>query len=295
MEMGGIALNEYRLEDPYLKFVKTPTDTGYYAGDIILKNVGGYIFLQNAVDEEDYVASCVQSLLEPEDTLKEHIKALAVAIRTYTYYLLANNIYILPDSLPFWQYKGLGRVTPLVKEAVKETRGEILTYLGRPIHALVTHSTGGYTVPYEEIFNDTLDYSVAVEDSFAHLSPYYTWEVDLPASFIVQKLNIGKLDSLKVANFTPHLIPDSIIFYGDKVEIVKGTTLYQSLSPLLPSPLFTLTLEKDTLRFSGKGKGTLMGLPITSSREMAKRGKSYTETLSYFFPVADLVNVGNLR
>lgn len=293
MNMGNVVFDEYRIEDENLKFLKTASDTGYFSGDIILKSAGEYIFIQNAVDEEDYVTSCVQSLIEENDTLKEHIKALSVIVRTYLYHLIANNMYILPDSLPQWVYKGQGAVNHYVKNAVKETKGEILTYLGNPIFTSLTYCTGGYTIPYEEIYNDSLDYSVAVVDSFSASCPQFKWIIKTSTRILCNKLNIKYIDSVIVKNKTLHLLPDTIVFFGDKVTAIRGPILYQALSPLLLSPLFDITLEGDSILFEGQGKGLLVGLPIWSSREMAKRGFTYKEILEYFYPAADLVKITN--
>lgn len=291
MDMGNVAFDEYRIEDSNLKFLKTASDTGYFSGDIILKSTGNHIFIQNAVDEEDYVTSCVQSLMEENDTLKEHIKALAVIVRTYIYHLIANNIYILPDSLPQWVYKGQGAINQYVKEAVKETKGEILTYLGSPIYTSLTYCTGGYTIPYEEVYYDSLDYSAAVVDSFSTNCPQFKWIRKISVNIMCNKLNLSYIDSIIVKNKTVHLLPDTVVFYGNKEVVIRGPLIYQALNPLLPSPLFDITLEGDSIIFEGYGKGLLVGLPIWSSREMAKKGLNYREILSYFYPAADLTTI----
>ncbi|MGB9823789.1 MAG: SpoIID/LytB domain-containing protein [Candidatus Hydrothermia bacterium] len=295
MEMGNVTFDEYRIEDENIKYVKTSSDTGYFSGDIILKNTGSYIFLQNAVDEEDYVASCVQSLVEKDDTLKEHIKAVAVIVRTFVYNLLKSGIYILPDSLPQWHYRGYGNISDVVKNAVKETKGEILTYLGYPVFTSLTYCTGGFTVPYEEIFFDSLDYSVAVEDTFSLDCPYYQWETKIDKKLVCYKLNLKTIDSVKVLNKTIHLIPDTVAFYGDKEVKIRGIVLYQTFHPALLSPLFDLTVNGDSIYFKGHGKGILVGLPLWSSRKMAKSGKNYREILQYFYPATDILKVETSR
>lgn len=295
MEMGNVTFETYRIEDGIPKFIKTEYDTGYFSGDIILNNLGTYIFIQNVVDEEDYVASCVQNLLEKDDTLKEHVKALSVAVRTYIYHLLANRIFIIPDSLPQWQYRGIGYLDRIVQEAVKETKGEILTYLGYPIYSHVTYCTGGYTVPYEEIYFDSLEYSVVVEDPFSSSSPYYRWTKKLSTTLLCEKLGLQRIDSVKVQNRTVHLIPDTIVFFGNKALKTRGVILYRALAPALPSPLFDIAQNNDTLIFNGQGKGLLVGLPVWSSRVMAESGKTYRDILKYFYPVTEILKIDSLQ
>lgn len=288
--MGGYTFEEYRVEDPYTKFVKTAQDSGYFKGDLVLKCIGNSVFLQNIVDEEDYVMSCTGNVVQ-QDTAKEYIKAVAVIIRTHLYHLLSEKIYMLPDSLPYWKYTGVGNISNNVKKAVEETKGEVLTYLGMPIYPLITHCTGGFTVPYEEIFGDTLAYSVSVEDSLSATCPFFTWILKIPIEDIKYFLGIEKLDSVKIVNFTLHLIPDTVVFYGENKLTIRGPALYQTLYPRLPSPSFRLEMKGDTVVIEGRGKGILIGLPIWSAKQMALLGKSYKEILNYYFPVSELVNI----
>lgn len=292
--MGGYTFEEYRVEDANTKFVKTAEDSGYFNGDLVLKCIGNSIYLQNIAEEEDYVLSCTQNVAG-KDTTKEYIKAIAVTIRTYLYHLLGENIYMLPDSLPYWKYTGIGNVSKNVKNAVEETKGEILTYLGLPIYPLITYCTGGFTVPYEEIFGDTLTYSISVEDTLSKTCPFFHWETKIPLSDIKYILGIDKLDSLKIVNFTTHLIPDTIIFYGEKSVILRGPALYQSLYPRLLSPSFQLEIRGDTLIFQGRGRGILIGLPLWSAKLMAIQGKTYKEILNYYFPVSEIKKITSSR
>lgn len=289
--MGGYTFDEYRVEDPYTKFVKTAQDSGYFSGDLILKCIGNSIYLQNIVDEEDYVISCTQNVVQ-QDTIKEYIKAVAVIIRTYLYHLISENIYMFPDSLPYWKYTGVGNISKLVKTAVEETKGEVLTYLGMPIYPLITYCTGGFTVPYEEIFGDTLAYAISVEDSLSRICPFFTWKLKIPVEEIKYFTRIEKLDSVKIVNFTVHLIPDTIVFYSkNKLVIIRGPALYQTLYPRLPSPSFYLEMRGDTLVFEGKGKGILIGLPLWSAKQMALNEETYRKILNYYFPVSELTKI----
>ncbi|MGB4238904.1 MAG: SpoIID/LytB domain-containing protein [Candidatus Hydrothermia bacterium] len=286
--MAELYFDEYRIEDEFTKFVRTEKDSGYFTGDIILKSAGNYIFIQNVVAEEDYVASCTQFLIEDVEPPEEYVKAVAVVIRTFVYHLAVNNIFFLPDSLPYWVYKGVGNLSSKVKKAAEETHGEVLLYLNSPIYPLITYCTGGFTVFYEEIFGDSIEYSVSVDDSYSSSCAYYNWEIKVPVNRIQHQLNLGRIDSIEVKNYTIHMIPDTILIFGDKTYQLRGVNLFQSLYPLLPSPLFQMEVVADTIIFNGKGKGHLIGLSLWGSKAMAVSGKNYKEILEHYFPVAIL-------
>ncbi len=293
--LGGYQFDEYKIEGKRLHYVRTEQDTGYFSGGLIIRQVGEWVFLQNVVDEEDYVASCTQYLVGA-DTLHEHIKAVSVVLRTFIYHLLSEGIYMLPDSLPYWKYTGISNASEYVKKAVQETKGEILIYLNKPIYPLITYCTGGFTVPYEEIFYDSVDYSIAVEDSLSLSSPYYSWEISLPKEKLIFMLGLERLDSIKTESYTIHLIPETIAFYdGDDVLRVKGVSLYQTLSPLLHSPLYRIEFKENNIVFKGHGKGILIGLPLWSSKKMAEKGYTYKEILNHYFPVSVLYKLDQSR
>ncbi len=110
----------------------------------------------NWVDLESYLLGVVPAELGPEIWPQlEALKAQAVAARTYT----LRNLGMFEDdgydlcATPRCQvYSGVSAEHPMSDRAVAETRGEILTWEGRPISALYTATCGGHTESAEEIF-----------------------------------------------------------------------------------------------------------------------------------------------
>jgi stage II sporulation protein D len=108
------------------------------------------------VELETYLRGVVPSELGPEVWPQiEALKAQAVAARTYA---LANAAQFDEDgydicATPRCQaYGGADAEHPLSDRAVTETRGEIVSWQGRPIDALYTATCGGHTEDAKEIF-----------------------------------------------------------------------------------------------------------------------------------------------
>jgi len=108
------------------------------------------------VELESYLRAVVPSELGPEVWPQlEALKAQAVAARTYA---LANALQFDEDgydicATPRCQaYGGASAEHPLSDRAVASTRGETVTWQGRPINALYTATCGGHTEDAKEIF-----------------------------------------------------------------------------------------------------------------------------------------------
>ncbi|MBF0527092.1 MAG: SpoIID/LytB domain-containing protein, partial [Deltaproteobacteria bacterium] len=126
----------------------------------------GKLLIVNLVDLEDYLFSAVTSDANsswPLDTLK----AQAVIARTYALYQQLHRqdlTYDLVDDEGEQIYSGTSREHPKGRQAVRETKGTIISYQGRPILAVRNSNSGGYTADSGEIFGLPKPYLVAQPD-----------------------------------------------------------------------------------------------------------------------------------
>ncbi len=127
-----------------------------YRGSLQIRVNGDRFNVINIVDIEQYLRGVVPA--EMGGTLYPHIEALkaqAVAARTYVYYNL-NQFKSLGFDICASQscqvYKGMNVEQDRTDRAVEATRGEILTYQGKPINALFTAFCGGETENVENVF-----------------------------------------------------------------------------------------------------------------------------------------------
>ncbi len=127
-----------------------------YRGNLQVRVNGSRFNVINIVDIEQYLRGVVPA--EMGGTLYPHIEALkaqAVAARTYVYYNL-NQFKSLGFDICASQscqvYKGMNVEQPRTDRAVEATRGQIITYNGKPINALFTAFCGGETENVENVF-----------------------------------------------------------------------------------------------------------------------------------------------
>lgn len=116
----------------------------------------GRVRVVNWVEAESYLRGVVPAELGPEVWPQlEALKAQAVAARTYLYANLGQfeeDRYDLCSTPRCQVYGGRRAEHPLSDRAVRTTRGEILTYDGKPISALYTATCGGHTEDVANVF-----------------------------------------------------------------------------------------------------------------------------------------------
>jgi SpoIID/LytB domain protein len=150
-----------------------------YRGDLRVAKVGSRLQLVNIVGLEAYLLGVVPGEM-PEDWPLEALKAQAVAARTYTLaHLLTGKGYDLNSDWRSQLYYGVRAEAPGTTQAVKETRGQIVTYEGKPAQTLYFSSSGGRTISALDAFGFDLPYLVAVDDPWDETSPNHTWATKL--------------------------------------------------------------------------------------------------------------------
>lgn len=258
-------------------------DSGTYKGDIIIKRGKNGILVFNRIDIDNFLASIIGGI-DPPDTNIESLKARAITVRSWLYSNFKQSHGIIPDSTDLYIYRGIKTETLKTRKAVLETKHIVLTFEGKIIYPLWTHSTGGETVPYNEVFEEDRKYLISVPDSFSKGSPFFEWESSIWKYSFLQKVGILSLDSMKVIKKSLHGIAKDIELYGQNTQHLRGIDLYELFPEKIFSPSFEVQCSGDSLYFIGKGKGYLVGLSLWGAREMAERGKKYKEILEYYFP-----------
>ena len=150
-----------------------------FRGDLRVAVVGDRLQLVNVVGLEAYLLGVVPGEM-PKDWPLDALKAQAVAARTYA---VGN----LVDGKPFDLYSdsrsqvyyGVGSEAPGPSQAVRETRGEILTYDGSPAQTFYFSSSGGRTISALDAFGSDLPYLVSVDDPWDTASPNHLWPAQL--------------------------------------------------------------------------------------------------------------------
>jgi len=165
-----------------------------YRGKLeVLVNSRGSLTVVNVVPLEDYLLGVVPSELSLPQL--EAQKAQAVAARTYAVANIGGYGTKGFDMVPtVWSqvYKGVSIETAMGTRAVRETRGIVATYQGKPIMAYFTSTCGGRTENSENIFDHAEPYLRGVECSLEgrrQFEPFYVKTARPPAK-VTQEANL---------------------------------------------------------------------------------------------------------
>jgi stage II sporulation protein D len=150
-----------------------------YRGRIeVFVNSRGSLTVVNVVPIEDYLLGVVPSELGLPQL--EAQKAQAVAARTYAIANINGFISQGFDLLPTISsqvYNGVSIETAMGTRAVRETRGIVATYKGKPITAYYTSTCGGRTENSENIFSHGEPYLRGVECSLEGHRQFDTFDI----------------------------------------------------------------------------------------------------------------------
>ncbi|WP_240376144.1 stage II sporulation protein D [Bacillus piscicola] len=259
------------------------------------------------VDLEEYVAGVVASEM-PAEFEMEALKAQALTARTYVAKQINSPADInLPDG-------ALVTDTPMhqvfqsqeelrdkwgddfewkmekIHKAVQATKGQVLTYEGKPITAAFFSTSNGYTENAEDYWQNPVPYLQSVKSPWDKTSPRYENEQRIPVEEVERLLGvtIGGGETGEITERTE----------GGRVAAVKlggktfhGREVRETLE--LDSSDFQIGRDGNNLVFRTKGWGHGVGMSQYGAEGMAKEGKNYKEILHHYYKGVDIANLTN--
>lgn len=261
-----------------------------YSGNLEVWEGTKGLYIINELPIEEYIENVVAAEIGTGWDI-EAIKVQAVISRTYALYkkmASENSRFNITSSVLHQAYKGKNTQIQIAY-AVRETKGEVLLYNGKPIEALYHSTCGGKTEDSSEVFGNSYPYLKPVA-SLCPLSPYWTWEKTIPLAEIEKAVNIKGIKEMTINSFTStNRVRDIQIEAETGKSIIKATELRKLLGwKRLPSTSFHINKSGDSVLFEGKGYGHGVGLCQWSALQMAKEGKRYKEILSFFYPGTEI-------
>jgi len=257
----------------------------------------GRFYVVNFVDIEDYLLSVVPSESYASWPL-EALKAQAVAARTYAYYQVLHRKqmqYDVVDDEGDQVYGGIGREAERTTQAVQATEGRVLSYSGKPILAMYSANSGGYTADAGSIFGLKKPYLIAQPDpsSLGGQMAYWT------RTYSVQEIE-GALARTGIAikglkNIEPAGRGPSGRVTRVQIECKHSTSTLNTRTSLrralkLPEILFEIQKKEGGFVFKGRGFGHGVGYSQWGSAIMGDK-KEYSEILQFYYPGADIVKM----
>ncbi|WP_303298108.1 SpoIID/LytB domain-containing protein [Mitsuokella multacida] len=280
---------------PAAKAGELSLDGRRYRGALELRHKGGGLTAVNIVPVDDYLRSVVPEEM-PVDWPAEAIKAQSVAARSFALASCGRHAgegYDLCTTTHCQLYTGTAAEKSASNAAIKATRGEVLTYGGKPIEALFHTDSGGMTENSEDVWGSHVPYLRAAKDTPAKTMP---WTKTISRADIERKLaakghDIGKVRSIALSPLAiGRAAKDRTASGRVKTMTVKGTkgtatlsgTTWRSLFGL-KSTLFDAKLTKDAVTFTGYGSGHGLGISQWGAKRLAESGKSYADILHHYY------------
>ena len=281
--------DEFEKIDISNKGIMTIGNNKYY-GDIYIKQVDSKLQIVNFVDIEKYLLGVVPYEM-PSSFPLEALKAQTVIARSYaqTNINRKKKDFDLYDDTRSQVYSGIPKSRLFnVEKAIKETKGEVITYNGRVIDALFHSYSGGYTASAKEVYGNDIEYLKPVEDKYSKGVPMsvLTWTYLIPKSQFEKEVGFIPLDY--DIEYTESNRVKYIILYNEDRSLEKkytGAEFRRKYSTSkIKSTAYNINIENGDIKVVGSGYGHGVGFSQWSSKTMAEDEKmSYKDIINFFY------------
>jgi stage II sporulation protein D len=267
---------------------------------------------------DEYVLGCVRAELSPE-TLKSQalgrtLQVQAIVSRTYAIANLGRHAaegFDLCDSTHCQLYRA-----KLASEhdqdpaarAVADTRGQIVTYEGRPIQAVFHSNCGGHTTAAEHVWKGpAVPYLRPVPDWFCSRAGTAKWTFSASEAEIRAALNAApqtatgrRLERIDITGRDSAGRATLVTLAGEQNPLVRAeefrAVMRKAFGPRsIQSTWFSVARQGETFRFSGVGYGHGVGLCQAGAALRAQAGQTAADILTHYFPGTRLETVPSLE
>lgn len=248
----------------------------------------------------EYLCGVVAAEISPSSPI-EVLKTQAILARTFTLNFINNNQskyenVDISDDITEAQAYNKELINNNIRKAVKETSGLVIKYENELINAWFHSNSGGQTALYNEVFNLN-------ENPYPYIKSVKTfnddeiekWTASFTKSEILNALRSMGQSISNISSFNKGEIGQSgrcITFIIGGKEISSNTFRINIGSTRLKSTLIdNITIQDDSIIFSGYGYGHGVGLDQEYSIFLAEQGKNYSEILNYFYKNITIENI----
>ncbi|MBP2629300.1 MAG: SpoIID/LytB domain protein [Firmicutes bacterium] len=246
---------------------------------------------------EEYIAGVVAGEMKA-DWPVEALAAQAILARTFTVQAIeekggvpARGTQASTDIKEFQAYNGKA-VSENVRKAIEMTRGMVITYQGKPIHAWFHASAGGITASAKEglNFKDAEPAYIQSVQSPDDLAPadVQNWTASFTKKQVMAVLTkMGKtaasIDSVEIGQkgssgrATTMIINKNIEVSGPEMRVGLDSTKLKSML------LDKVEVSGDNIIFTGKGYGHGVGMSQWGANKMATMGSKPEDIIEQYF------------
>ena len=269
----------------------------YKAALIAVKDVSNDTI--SSYDIEDYLIGVVAGEM-PASFNIEALKAQAVAARTYAYYKMQTsngNFDITNDATTQvhltneqmynrWQ-DGFNTYYNKIKEAVIDTRGEVITYKSQIIPAYYFAMSNGYTENSELVFSEEKDFLKSVPSPERREN--YEFKVTLSKEEFCNKLKIS-CEKIEINNIN-RTNTNRVTSITINNQQFNGKAFKYLLN--LRSTDFDLIIDNN-IKIITRGFGHGVGMSQYGANNLANDGFSYKEILAHYYTNTKITNIGSI-
>lgn len=227
-----------------------------YRGSLeVLRQTGSDMTVINVLPMEEYLYGVVPGEIEAVSHV-EALKAQAVAARTYTMNNLSKYSHLkfnLCTTTNSQVYKGYSVEHPRTNKAIDDTKGEIVTYKGKPAAVFYFSSSGGKTEDVRNVWgSEGYPYLVSVDDPYeSGKSWHYNWQVSYTAKKIGEIMtqrgfNLGNIQAVYITKRSEAGRAIEVVVQGTKDKRVYTNGNTRSFLSL-DSQWYEITTDSDAV------------------------------------------------
>ncbi|WP_368503092.1 stage II sporulation protein D [Alkalihalophilus sp. As8PL] len=176
-----------------------------------------------------------------------------------------------------------------IKEAVLETKGQVLTYDGKPITAAFFSTSNGFTENSEDYWPNPIPYLRSVESPWDQTSPRFTAEKVLSVGEVEQKLGVSLPSDGTVGSIVARTDGGRVASVSVGGKELSGREVRDKLE--LDSSDFDWKRQGDQVVIQTRGWGHGVGMSQYGADGMAKEGKSYEEIVHHYYQGVSIQSV----
>lgn len=239
---------------------------------------------------------------QAEDIDIEALKAQAVASRSYAVYKIfsagEDAEYHVTTTTSSQVYEE-GDVPEIIRDAVDETSGQVITYNGEVACAYFFSTSGGHTESSENVWSGALGYLRGVEDPY---EPEILNNTNWSATYTQNELkkifpSLGTIRDIEITELSENGRVTELVVEGSKGSktLTKNSIRTPFSTSKLKSQWFDVEFEDGVATFEGHGFGHGVGMSQYGAMGMAAEGFTYDEILTWYYTDIEILGFDDYK
>jgi len=295
---GSLFINDKKVQQKYLKIDPLEEYIGFndnhYRGSFIVIHDNQKTLLINQIELEDYVACVLNAESWPGWPLEVN-KAFAIASRTYLAHKVleataAGLSYHIKNTNIHQTYNGI-HSSDLLKKAVEQTKGLIVTYNKKPILAMFDSCCGGIIPAHMSgiDFKHTPYLARKIPCTFCKSCKLYSWKLEYTLAQLEEILQeaekpLKNLQDIRIIKKDKAGVVHKVACIGKPHELTFTGQQFYSLLSKVKSYCYSIEKKGKKIIIQGRGYGHNRGICQWGARNMVDEGWNYRSILSFYYP-----------